>query len=92
MHLYETVKFQKTSILSGTRFYNSYINDYSYIGRNSFINNVSMGKYCSISNNSYIGLGLHQINWVSTYPVFHKGKNTLKVNFGDKEFITDKKL
>src|SRR3546814_21079123 len=45
---------------------NSTINDYSYIGYNSNLNNVQIGKYCSISKNVNIGLSTHPITWIST--------------------------
>ena len=39
------------AILSNTRFYSSSIDEYSYIGRNCFISNTRIGKFCSIADN-----------------------------------------
>ena len=38
-----------------------------------------------------IGGGRHPINWVSTSPVFYKGKNVLKKNFSNENFLESKK-
>src|SRR3546814_12678566 len=54
---------------------NSTINDYSYIGYNSNLNNVQIGKYCSISKNVNIGLSTHPIDWISTSPIFFSPNN-----------------
>jgi acetyltransferase-like isoleucine patch superfamily enzyme len=72
---------KKSAILSGTRFYNSSIGDYSYIARNCFITKTDIGKYCSISDNCVIGFAAHPLDWVSTSSVFHAGGNVLKKNF-----------
>lgn len=81
---------RKSAILSATRFYSSSVDDYSYIGRNCFINKTSIGKFCSIADNCNIGLATHPISWVSTSPSFHKGKNNLRVNFANHDFVTTK--
>lgn len=81
---------KKCSILSGTRFYNSSIDDYSYIGRGCFIEHTKIGKFCSIADNCNIGLASHPISWVSTSPVFCSGKNVLKANFADATYKTIK--
>ncbi|HCS11540.1 MAG TPA: hypothetical protein DIV40_08800 [Clostridiales bacterium] len=74
------------AILSNTRFYSSSIDEYSYIGRNCFISNTRIGKFCSIADNCNIGLASHPLTWVSTSPVFHKGNNILNTNFAYNEF------
>lgn len=81
---------KKCSILSGTRFYNSSIDDYSYIGRGCFIEHTKIGKFCSIADKCNIGLASHPISWVSTSPVFCSGKNVLKANFADAPYKTIK--
>lgn len=47
------------------------LGDYSYIARNSHINNCVIGKFCSIGPNCCCGLGLHPINGISTSPMFY---------------------
>jgi len=47
------------------------IGDYSYVSRNSFIKNATIGKFCSIGPNFCCGLGVHPVNGVSTAPMFY---------------------
>lgn len=58
---------------------NSSIGKYSYIGRNCIVQNATIGAYCSIANDSYIGLGIHPKSHFSTSPLFYKMRNPLKV-------------
>lgn len=77
----------KTSaISSGVKFYRSRIDKYSYIGRNSFIIDTKIGKFCCIGPGCNIGGTGHPINWVSTSSVFHKWDNILKKNFSRHEY------
>lgn len=80
-------KLHKTSaIRQKCRFYNSSIDKYSYIGRNSLIQYTSIGAFCSISENCVIGLRTHPLNFFSSSPVFCKGNNCLKKNFEKFDF------
>lgn len=81
----------KAAISGKTRFYDSKIDDYSYIGRNGLIMNTEIGKYCSIADDCKIGCAEHPIEWVSTSPVFHKGRNILRKNFNQIEYKTNKR-
>ena len=60
---------------------------YSYIGSNCFMVNVEIGAFCSIADNVVIGGATHPMQYVSTSPVFHKGKNILKKNFANHESV-----
>ena len=85
-------KISKKSAISGnTRFYDSKIDEYSYIGRNGLIINTEIGKYCSIADDCKIGCATHPINWFSTSPVFQKGRNILRKNFCNCEYESNKK-
>ncbi|MDY4515073.1 MAG: CatB-related O-acetyltransferase [Lachnospiraceae bacterium] len=57
------------------------IDRYSYIGQQCFMVNVDVGGFCSIADRVSIGGATHPIDYVSTSPVFHKGRNVLKKNF-----------
>lgn len=70
---------------------NSTIDKYSYIGNNCTIINVEIGRYCSIADNCIIGGASHPIDWVSSSPVFHEGRNILKKNFSEHQFETTKR-
>jgi acetyltransferase-like isoleucine patch superfamily enzyme len=79
----------KTSkICSGSSVVKSQIGRYSYIGNNCIVINTNIGKFCSIADGCVIGGASHPINWVSTSPVFHQGKNILKRNFSNHDFTT----
>lgn len=47
----------------------------SYIGSNSYLYNVSIGRYCSISNGVDIIVGSHPTNYVSMHPCFYTPKH-----------------
>lgn len=65
-------------ILNNTFFLNSSIASFSYIGRNSIVQNTKIGLYCSIADGVYIGLGSHPYSYFSTSPLFYKVNNTFK--------------
>ncbi|PHS33943.1 MAG: glycosyl transferase family 1 [Sulfurovum sp.] len=66
------------------------IRKYSYVGNNCTVIDTEIGNFCSIADNVIIGGAAHPIEWVSTSPVFHKGKNILKKNFSEHPFkLTD---
>lgn len=82
---------RKSAILSGTRFYDSNIGDYSYIGRNCLVTDTQIGKFCSVADGCVIGAASHPIKYVSTSPVFHDGKNILKKNFSKHKYISSER-
>ena len=51
---------------------NSSIKIFSYVGRNSMVQNASIGSFCSIANDVFIGLGLHPAEFFSTSPLFYR--------------------
>lgn len=77
----------KTSkVCSGSNILNVNIGRYSYIGSNCTVVNAEIGSFCSIAENCIIGGANHPMEWVSTSPVFHNGKNILKTNFSRHNF------
>ncbi len=75
-------KVDKTaSIRQKTRFYESKIGRYSYVGRNSLVQCTNIGAFCSISEGVNIGMPMHPMNYASTSPVFLEGNNILQKNF-----------
>lgn len=70
---------------------NTEMGKYSYIGNNCTVVNVQIGKFCSIADNCIIGGASHPIEWVSTSPVFHEGKNIMKRNFSNHTYSTGSK-
>jgi len=49
----------------------SRISDHTYIQKNAMITASNIGKYCSIAGNTAIGLPQHEIDLVSSHPVFY---------------------
>lgn len=74
----------KSRIFPFSRFTNSKLGDFSYIGLFAFVNNTSIGKYCSISMNFKSGLGMHPTNLASTSPIFYTKKYAIKHALGFK--------
>jgi acetyltransferase-like isoleucine patch superfamily enzyme len=69
---------------------NSVISDNSYIGDNSIVSYASIGKFCSVSSNVVIGLGIHPFNMVSTHPAFYSNNKAYKC-FADRLYIEEHK-
>ncbi|WP_305967639.1 MULTISPECIES: CatB-related O-acetyltransferase [unclassified Mameliella] len=58
-------------VYENTRLAAAKIGDYSYVGGGSRLQNVTIGKFCSIGPDVRIGLGVHPVDHVSTYPGFY---------------------
>lgn len=85
-------KINKTSkVCAGAHVVNSSLGRYSYIGNFCTVVNAEIGRFCSIADNCIIGGANHTIDWVSTSPVFHKGKNIMGKNFSSHEFVTTRR-
>lgn len=78
-------------VCSGSHVVNIVLGRYSYIGNYSTVFNSEIGNFCSIADNCIIGGLSHPVDWVSTSPVFHKGKNIMRKNFSEHEFETGQK-
>ncbi|WP_318311074.1 CatB-related O-acetyltransferase [Flagellimonas crocea] len=72
---------KKSKVLPFSKFTNSSIDDYSYVGLFGLVNNTKIGKFCSISMNFKSGLGQHPVNRVSTSPIFYSKKFALYESF-----------
>lgn len=59
----------------------SNIGAYTYIGNNSDLNKVIVGRFCSIADYCRIGLPTHNIEQISTSPIFTKVHNGTKSSF-----------
>lgn len=72
---YKSEISKKAKINRFVKVFNCTIGDYSYVGSNSELVNVTVGKFCSIASKCSIGLASHTLNFISTSPIF-----TLKNN------------
>ena len=61
----------KVTVYAHTTIARAVVGDYSYIGGRSELKNCTLGKFCSVGPNVRIGLGMHPIDRVSTYPGFY---------------------
>lgn len=78
----------QSKICSGSHVVNTNIDKYTYVGNFCTIIETDIGKFSSIADNCTIGGASHPIEWVSTSPVFHEGRNILRKNFSTHEFKT----
>jgi len=81
----------KTSkIEAGSLFQNSSMGKYSFCGYDCKIINTKIGSFCSIADGVVIGGAEHPISWVSSSPVFYRGRDSVKMKFSEFERPTDK--
>lgn len=65
----------KARIYSGVKVFNSQIGDFSYVTKGTQVIFASIGKFCSVGQESFIGLGHHTLDKLSTSPVFTEHLN-----------------
>lgn len=73
------------SVGNGAQLVSCSVGRYSYIHGSSAAK-TKIGAFCSIANGCSIGGGSHPTDWVSSSPVFYKGRNVLKKNFSQNEY------
>lgn len=83
--IFNNVYFEgNNTLFQGARVFNSKIGYGTYLGKNVQINNVRVGKYCSIAENVKIGLGAHPVSYVSTHPsTYYSTKETLGFTYAE---------
>ena len=81
---------KKATVGNGAQVVDSKIGRYSYAYECKIIS-AEIGAFCSIAANVVIGGGAHPTDWVSSSPVFYKGKNVLKRNYSENSFEEYKK-
>lgn len=60
----------KATLYRGVKIKDSRVGSYSYIGASTDVECADIGKFCSISDHCRIGMGDHNINQLSTSPIF----------------------
>ena len=65
------------------------IGDYSYVGRNSNIDNTKIGNFCSIGPNFSCGLGIHPLKGISTAPCFYSTKKQCGMSFSKVDKVIE---
>jgi len=82
----QTVIDKNCHVLENCIILNSKVNSYSYIGKNSIVQNAKIGRFCSIANDVFIGLGRHPAEYFSTSPIFYRVSNTFKIELVNKNY------
>ncbi len=65
-------------ILESCTINHSTVKRYSYVGKRCIVQHATIGSYCSIANDVFIGLGRHPTDYFTTSPLFYRVNNTLK--------------
>lgn len=66
---------KKSKVWRFSKIDHSSLNDYSYIGPKTRLIHADVGKYCSIADESNIGMGTHPLDFISTSSIFYSPKN-----------------
>lgn len=69
----------------GSQLVDCHVGRFSYCGRNCTIISAEIGAFVSIADNVSIGGAQHDMELMSTSPVFHGGRNVLRVNFSSRQ-------
>ncbi len=71
-----TTNFSKhTQILRGAKLNHVTVGNYSRIGVNCQLTNVSIGNFSVVAKDSVIGLGQHPTNYLTPHSIFYKKNN-----------------
>ena len=82
----KNTKIHKTAkVGNGAQLVGCTMGRYSYLYGTSAVN-TRIGAFCSIAAGSSIGGGSHPTDWVSSSPVFYRGKNVLRTNFSQNKY------
>lgn len=89
--LYEVQYDSTTSIKALAKLERAKVGKCTYIGTLTAAYDCSIGKFCSIARECYIGGANHPIDWVTTSPCFHIKNNATGVCYAENEFEWNKK-
>lgn len=81
---YSTIS-RKAKVWQKVKVFHSTIGDYSYVGPNCRIIYCNIGKFCSIAEDSAIGMGSHSLNHISTASIFTAPVNGTRIKWTDKQ-------
>lgn len=78
---------KNSKIYRGAKVYNSFVDEYSYVGGGTSVVCAKIGKFCSIAGNCNIGLGVHTLDKISTSPVFTEKHNALGLKWVEESSV-----
>jgi acetyltransferase-like isoleucine patch superfamily enzyme len=70
---------------------NSAINDFTYISKNSWITETTIGKFCSLGPNLLCGWGIHPKSFISTHPMFYSSRKQNGITLSNNNKIIERK-
>lgn len=73
------------SIYRMVKMKDSTLGRYSYIGNNTDVEYAKIGKFCSIADHCRIGMGGHNLNLLSTSPIFTEAINGTRSQWIDHD-------
>jgi len=82
---------KKAKLVGKVTLVNSKIGKYSYVNNRCSFVNTEIGAFCSIASGCVCGGAGHPMDWFSTSPVFHSGRNVFMKNFSSHKFEPYKK-
>lgn len=82
----DSIVHKTSAIEHDTNIRYSKIGKYSYVSARSSVIHATIGNFCSVASGVAIGGGAHNIDAVSTSPIFSAGRNIFRQNFGSNRF------
>lgn len=82
---FNSVIDKNAKIYPFAKIFNSKISSYSYIGKRTDIVYAEVGKFCSIAGDTFVGLGHHTLDKLSTSPIFTESRNAVGYMWTHKE-------
>tara|TARA_R110000764_G_scaffold126511_1_gene214123 strand:- start:9834 stop:10496 length:663 start_codon:yes stop_codon:yes gene_type:complete len=80
----------KNNSIQSATLSNSTLGDFSYVGLNSYLNHVNVGKFTCIGPHVQIGLGEHPIKgFVSVHPAFYSPIKQVGISFSDQFYFKE---
>lgn len=59
---------------------------YTYVGNDTVLDNAHVGRFCSIADHCHIGMPSHDVQMLSTSPVFTIRHNAAKTQWAEEDF------
>jgi acetyltransferase-like isoleucine patch superfamily enzyme len=70
---------------------NTELGQFSYVAGDSIINNVCIGKFCSIGLGLKVGLGIHPTDFISTCPIFYSNTDLGVIQITENKYFAEYK-
>ncbi len=81
--VHASIVHDSSKVESGTIFFHSKMQRYSFCGYDCEIFHTDIGSFTSIANGVICGGGRHPMEWVAMSPVFYEGRDSVKTKFSN---------